>query len=100
VTPAGRPIDAAGRPDPAKSARPRDARRLAYLGPWIAESLRTHAPTARTESRKEQGLEKKIETVEEALEKGNTTEADADEPGIVEDICVEELAIDGICGVY
>ncbi len=42
----------------------------------------------------------KIETVEEALEKGNTTEADADEPGIVEDICVEELAIDGICGVY
>lgn len=41
-----------------------------------------------------------IETVEEALEKGNTSEQDAEEPGIVEDICVEELAIDGICGVY
>jgi len=41
-----------------------------------------------------------VETVEEALEKGNAPEADAEEPGIVEDICVEELAIDGICGVY
>ncbi|MBE0616837.1 MAG: mycofactocin precursor [Proteobacteria bacterium] len=24
----------------------------------------------------------------------------ADEPEILEDICVEELAIDGVCGVY
>jgi mycofactocin precursor len=30
----------------------------------------------------------------------STPEASAEEPRIVEDICVEELAIDGICGVY
>jgi mycofactocin precursor len=41
-----------------------------------------------------------VEKVEETLEKGNAAEADTEEPGIVEDICVEELAIDGICGVY
>jgi mycofactocin precursor len=27
-------------------------------------------------------------------------EATTQEPEILEDICVEELAIDGICGVY
>jgi mycofactocin precursor len=32
---------------------------------------------------------------------GTAPEASAaEEPRIVEDICVEELAIDGICGVY
>ncbi len=41
-----------------------------------------------------------VETVEDTLENGNASEPDAEEPGIVEDICVEELAIDGICGVY
>ena len=41
-----------------------------------------------------------VETVEETLEKGPASEQDAEEPGIVDDICVEELAIDGICGVY
>ncbi len=41
-----------------------------------------------------------VQTVEEALENRNAPEPDAEEPGIVEDICVEELAIDGICGVY
>jgi len=41
-----------------------------------------------------------VETVEEMLENGNASDADAEEPGIVDDICVEELAIDGICGVY
>ncbi len=46
-------------------------------------------------------MENVIEAAEETLEKSTTsTEAEADEPGIVEDICVEELAIDGICGVY
>ncbi len=45
-------------------------------------------------------MENKVETVEETLEQGHPAEADAEEPGIVEDICVEELAIDGICGVY
>lgn len=42
-----------------------------------------------------------LETVEEQLEKADVDPAQRDEePGIVEDICVEELAIDGICGVY
>lgn len=41
-----------------------------------------------------------LETVEDTLKNGNASEADAEEPGIVDDICVEELAIDGICGVY
>jgi mycofactocin precursor len=41
-----------------------------------------------------------LETVEDTLKNGNGAEADAEEPGIVDDICVEELAIDGICGVY
>lgn len=50
-------------------------------------------------SRKELKLEN-VETVEETLEIGNAPEPDSEEPGIVEDICVEELAIDGICGVY
>jgi mycofactocin precursor len=30
----------------------------------------------------------------------DTASQATEEPGIVEDICVEELAIDGICGVY
>jgi len=42
----------------------------------------------------------KIETVEETLEQGPGSEQETEEPGIVDDICVEELAIDGICGVY
>lgn len=42
----------------------------------------------------------KVETVEETLENGNSSELDAEDPRIVDDICVEELAIDGICGVY
>ncbi len=42
----------------------------------------------------------KVETVEETLENGNASQVGAEEPEIVEDICVEELAIDGICGVY
>ncbi|MBI5018251.1 MAG: mycofactocin precursor [Deltaproteobacteria bacterium] len=29
-----------------------------------------------------------------------TPETTASEPEILDDICVEELAIDGICGVY
>ncbi len=41
-----------------------------------------------------------VETLEETIENVNPAEADGEEPGIVEDICVEELAIDGICGVY
>ncbi len=42
----------------------------------------------------------KVETLEETLENGNAAELDAEDPRIVDDICVEELAIDGICGVY
>lgn len=42
----------------------------------------------------------KVETVEETFENGSAPELDAEEPRIVDDICVEELAIDGICGVY
>ena len=42
----------------------------------------------------------KVETLEETLEDSNPSEPDAEEPCILEDICVEELAIDGICGVY
>ena len=41
-----------------------------------------------------------VETLEETLKNGNATEPEAEEPRILEDICVEELAIDGICGVY
>lgn len=41
-----------------------------------------------------------VKNLEETVESGKASEADAEEPGIVEDICVEELAIDGICGVY
>jgi mycofactocin precursor len=41
-----------------------------------------------------------VETLEKTLENGNTSEPGNEEPGILEDICVEELAIDGICGVY
>ena len=29
-----------------------------------------------------------------------TASLTTEEPAVVEDICVEELAIDGICGVY
>jgi mycofactocin precursor len=42
----------------------------------------------------------KVEAVEETLENGNATPPAGEEPAIVDDICVEELAIDGICGVY
>lgn len=41
-----------------------------------------------------------VEKLEETLENGNTSEQGHEEPGVLEDICVEELAIDGICGVY
>ncbi len=41
-----------------------------------------------------------VETLEETLENSNPSEPEADEPAVLEDICVEELAIDGICGVY
>jgi mycofactocin precursor len=37
----------------------------------------------------------KVETLEIEARETNTQE-----PEILEDICVEELAIDGICGVY
>jgi mycofactocin precursor len=45
------------------------------------------------------------EAVEQAkLGSGNAAderlERSGEEPRIVDDICVEELAIDGICGVY
>jgi mycofactocin precursor len=40
-----------------------------------------------------------VETLEETL-KNTPSESDAEEPKILDDICVEELAIDGICGVY
>jgi mycofactocin precursor len=53
---------------------------------------------ARRAHREEQNLE--IESLEEKVENGKSPEANAEEPGIVDDICVEELAIDGICGVY
>ena len=45
-------------------------------------------------------LETKVETLEETLKNSNPAEQDVEEPSILEDICVEELAIDGICGVY
>lgn len=41
-----------------------------------------------------------VDTLEEKVENGDAPDADGQEPGIVDDICVEELAIDGICGVY
>ncbi len=41
-----------------------------------------------------------VETLEETVENSNPPDPGAEEPAIVEDICVEELAIDGICGVY
>jgi mycofactocin precursor len=49
--------------------------------------------------RKESTLEK-VETLEETLKNSIPSEQDAEEPTVLEDICVEELAIDGICGVY
>jgi mycofactocin precursor len=42
----------------------------------------------------------KVETLQETLENNIPSEQDAEEPSVLEDICVEELAIDGICGVY
>jgi mycofactocin precursor len=39
-------------------------------------------------------MEKKFETEQEEIETAN------EEPKILEEIQVEELAIDGICGVY
>ncbi len=42
----------------------------------------------------------KVETLEETLKNNLPSEQDAEEPTVLEDICVEELAIDGICGVY
>jgi mycofactocin precursor len=70
------------------------------LGTGIAENA--HTPAARreyTHPERSCNLEN-LETVEDTLKNGNASEADAEEPGIVDDICVEELAIDGICGVY
>lgn len=52
-----------------------------------------------TRPRKESPLEK-VETLEETLKNSIPSEQDAEEPTVLEDICVEELAIDGICGVY
>ncbi len=40
------------------------------------------------------------ETLEEKGEGRSDPERPGEEPEIVEVICVEELAIDGICGVY
>ncbi len=56
-------------------------------------------PNAPRTPRKEQDLDQ-VETLEETIEKSNPSEPDAEEPAVVEDICLEELAIDGICGVY
>ncbi len=39
------------------------------------------------------------ETQKQDIEK-DLVELQEEEPAILEDICVEELAIDGICGVY
>lgn len=42
-----------------------------------------------------------IEAVDETIESGSSSsEPQAVDPEIIEEICVEELAIDGICGVY
>lgn len=41
-----------------------------------------------------------LETLEETTESSIPPEPQAEEPEILEEICVEELAIDGICGVY
>jgi mycofactocin precursor len=43
-----------------------------------------------------------LENVEKLEEtpKNDVADTATEEPGIVDDICVEELAIDGICGVY
>ena len=68
------------------------AHRLLNIPTRSPRGASTHIP-------KELNLEN-VETVEEMLENGNASDADAEEPGIVDDICVEELAIDGICGVY
>ncbi|MBI5018576.1 MAG: mycofactocin precursor [Deltaproteobacteria bacterium] len=38
--------------------------------------------------------------MEETREEEVALRSDADEPSILDEICVEELAIDGICGVY
>lgn len=42
----------------------------------------------------------KLENLEETIESGSPPEQEAQDPEILEEICVEELAIDGICGVY
>ncbi len=42
----------------------------------------------------------RTEILEETDESRSDAERPTEEPEIVEDICVEELAIDGICGVY
>jgi mycofactocin precursor len=42
-----------------------------------------------------------LEAVDETIESGSSaSEQPAVDPEIIEEICVEELAIDGICGVY
>lgn len=48
----------------------------------------------------QQQQQPKVSERESAYPLDTVPEASAEEPRIVEDICVEELAIDGICGVY
>jgi mycofactocin precursor len=48
----------------------------------------------------QQQTQPKVSERESAYPAGTVPETSAEEPRIVEDICVEELAIDGICGVY
>ena len=41
-----------------------------------------------------------VESVEQARDDEREAQPSTEEPHVLEEICVEELAIDGICGVY
>ena len=41
-----------------------------------------------------------VESVEQSRDDEHATQQRTEEPDVLDEICVEELAIDGICGVY
>jgi len=55
------------------------------------------AKVSRTEAKVEKAQNGKLQT---NRDHGNAPTPPGEEPEVVDEICVEELAIDGICGVY
>jgi len=55
------------------------------------------AKVLRTEANVEKAQDQKLQT---NRDHGNAPTPPGEEPRVLDEICVEELAIDGICGVY